>query len=201
VAGEQVFSAGDHSFAASTGRYAGRKAAAYAREIAAGQISPEQVVKEKARVYAPINRNDGVDWKELHAGISKAMQYFCSEFKDEKLLNMGLDALKEIEEIHVPRLYALDPHKLMRTIEDLSLLTHGQIILNASLARRASSRMLSFFRIDYPQVDPPEWHKFVTVKLEKGKVKAGELPLDYWGDMKANYVDRNKDYSGVYQGK
>jgi succinate dehydrogenase/fumarate reductase flavoprotein subunit len=201
VAGEQVFSAGDHSFAAATGRYAGRKAAAYAGEIAAGKISPEQVAKEKARVYAPVKRDDGIDWKELHAGISKAMQYFCSEFKDEKLLHMGLDALKEIEEIHVPRLYALDPHKLMRTIEDLSLLEHGRIILNASLARCASSRMLSFFRIDYPQVDPPEWHKFVTVKLENGKVKAGELPFNYWGDMKTNYEAHNKDYTGVYQGK
>jgi succinate dehydrogenase/fumarate reductase flavoprotein subunit len=201
VAGEQIFSAGDHSFAAATGRYAGRKAATYAGETAACRVSLEQVIKEKDRVYAPVNRDDGIDWKELHAGISKAMQYFCSEYKDERLLSMGLDALKEIEEVHVPRLYALDPHKLMRTIEDLSLLTHGQIILNASLARRASSRMLNFFRIDYPQVDPTEWYKFVTIKLENGKIKAGELPLDYWGDMKANYEAHNKDYSGVYQGK
>jgi len=201
VAGEQVFSAGDHSFAASTGRYAGRKAAAYAKEIAAGKISPEQVAKEKARVYAPVNRDDGIDWKELHAGIARAMQFFGSEFKDENLLKMGLDALKEIEEVHVPRLYALDPHKLMRTIEDLSLLTHGQIILNASLARRASSRPLNFFRLDYPRVDPPEWQKFVTVKLENNKVKPGELPIRYWGDMKAEYEARNKDYAGVYKGK
>jgi succinate dehydrogenase/fumarate reductase flavoprotein subunit len=114
---------------------------------------------------------------------------------------MGLDSLKEIEEVFVPRLYALDPHKLMRSIEDLSLLTHGQIVLQASLARKASSQMLNFFRIDYPQVDPPEWNKFVTIKLENGKVKAGELSMDYWGDMKANYEARNKDYTGVYQGK
>jgi succinate dehydrogenase/fumarate reductase flavoprotein subunit len=201
VAGEQVFSAGDHSFAAATGRYAGRKAAAYAGEVAAGKISQEQVAREKTRVYAPIKRRDGIDWKELHAGIARAMQYFCSEFKDERLLNMGLDALKEIEEVHVPRLYALDPYKLMRSIEDLSLLTHGEIILNASLARRASSQMLNFFRIDYPKVDPPEWHKFVTVKMENGKVRAGELPLKYWGDMKASYEARNKDYTGVYQRK
>jgi succinate dehydrogenase/fumarate reductase flavoprotein subunit len=201
VAGEQVFSAGDHSFAAATGRYAGRKAAAYAVAMAAGKVSEEQVAGEKARVYAPVKRTSGIDWKELHAGISKAMQYFCSEFKDERLLNMGLDALKEIEEVHVPRLYALDPHKLMRSIEDLSLLTHGQIILNASLARRASSQPLNFFRLDYPKVDPPEWNKFVTVKLENGKVKAGELSLKYWGDMKASYEAHNKDYTGVYPRK
>jgi succinate dehydrogenase/fumarate reductase flavoprotein subunit len=114
---------------------------------------------------------------------------------------MGLDSLKDIEENHVPRLYALDPHKLMRSIEDLSMLTHGQIVLNASLARKASSLPLNFFRIDYPEVDPPEWCKFITLKLEKGKVKAGELPMDYWGDMKASYEAHNKDYTGVYKGQ
>jgi succinate dehydrogenase/fumarate reductase flavoprotein subunit len=200
VAGGQIFAAGDHSFAASTGRYAGRKAAAYAKQIGESKITREQVALEKARIYAPIKRSDGVDWKELHAGIARAMQYFCSENKTELLLNMGLDALKEIEEVHVPRLYALDPHKLMRSIEDLCLLTHGQIVLNASLARKASSRMLNFFRIDYPELDPPEWNKFITVKLENNKVKTGELPLNYWGDMIANYEAHNKDYTGVYKG-
>jgi len=201
VAGEQMFSAGDHSYAASTGRYAGRKAADYCTQIDNGKMSKEQITLEKARIYSPIKRSEGIDWKELHAGISRAMQYFCSEYKTELLLNMGLDALKEIEDVFVPRLYALDPHKLMRSIEDLSLLTHGQIIMNASLARKASSQVLNFFRIDYPEVDPAEWNKFVTVKMENGKVKAGELAMDYWGDLKANYEAYNKDYAGVYKGK
>jgi succinate dehydrogenase/fumarate reductase flavoprotein subunit len=201
VAGEQTFSAGDHSYAAATGRYAGRKAADYSQQVGQAEIYKDQVKLEKARIYAPVRRNEGIDWKELHAGIARAMQYFCSEYKTEKLLNMGLDALREIEEVFVPRLYALDPHKLMRSVEDLSLLTHGQIIINASLARQASSRMLNFFRIDYPKVDPPEWNKYVTVQLENNKVKVGELPFAYWGDMKASYEARNKDYTGVYQGK
>ena len=201
VAGEQTHSPGDHSYAAATGRYAGRKAADYSTQIDNGKVSSEQIAKEKTRIYAPIKRSDGIDWKELHAGIARAMQMFCSEYKTELLLNMGLEALKEIEEVHVPRLYALDPHKLMRGIEDLNLLAHGQIVLNASLVRKASSRALNFFRIDYPSIDPPEWNKFVTVKMENGKVKTGELPLNYWGDMKANYEAYNKDYTGVYSGK
>ena len=196
-----MFAAGDHSYAASTGRYAGRKAAAYVKQTGQGKISKDQIALEKARIYAPIHHTDGIDWKELHAGIARAMQYFCGEFKTELLLNMGLDALKEIEDVHVSRLYALDPHKLMRSIEDLSLLTHGQIVLHASLARKASSRMLNFFRIDYPAIDPPEWNKFITIKMENNKVKTGELPLNYWGDMKANYEAHNKDYAGVYKGK
>jgi succinate dehydrogenase/fumarate reductase flavoprotein subunit len=201
VAGEETHSPGDHSYAASTGRYAGRKAAAYSKEIDSVKVSKDQIAMEKARVYASVKRTDGVDWKELHAGIARVMQMFCTDYKTEALLNMGLDALKEIEEVHVPRLYALDPHKLMRSIEDLSLLTHGQVVLNASLARRSSSRVLNFFRIDYPEIDPPEWNKFITVKMENDRVTTGELPLDYWGDMKANYEAHNKDYTGVYQGK
>jgi succinate dehydrogenase/fumarate reductase flavoprotein subunit len=201
IGGSQMYSAGDHSWAASTGRYAGRKAAAYASQVDQAPVSRDQVTLEKTRVYAPIKRSGGVDWKELHAGISRAMQYFCSDYKNETLLNMGLGALQEIEEVFVPRLYALDPHKLMRSIEDLSMLTHGRIILNASLARKASSRVLNFFRIDYPEIDPPEWNKFLTVKLENNQVKVDELPVDYFGDLKTNYEAHNRDYAGVYQGK
>jgi succinate dehydrogenase/fumarate reductase flavoprotein subunit len=114
---------------------------------------------------------------------------------------MGLDTLKDIEASFVPKLYALDPHKLMRSIEDLSMLTHAQIVLHASLARRASSAPLNFRRIDYPEMDPPEWNKYVTVKTENGRIVSGELPLNYWGDMKANYESHNREYTGVYERK
>ena len=86
AAGEQMFSPEDHSYCAATGRYAGRKAAAYAKQIGEGKISREQIDKEKARVYAPIKRTSGMEWKELHAGIARAMQYYGSEFKTETLL-------------------------------------------------------------------------------------------------------------------
>jgi succinate dehydrogenase/fumarate reductase flavoprotein subunit len=200
AAGEQLFSFGDHSFAATTGRYAGRKAADYSTHTGASKVSREQIDLEKTRVYAPIKRTDGLEWKELNAGIARTMQYFCSEYKTELLFHMGLDTLKEIEEVFVPRLYALDPHKLMRSIEDLSMLAHAQMVLHASLARKASSRLLNFFRIDYPEIDPPEWSKFVTIKMANGRVKTGELPLRYWGDMKKEYEKHNADYKGVYKG-
>jgi succinate dehydrogenase/fumarate reductase flavoprotein subunit len=79
------------------------------------------------------------------------------------------------------------------------MLAHAQMVLHASLARKASSRLLNFYRIDYPEIDPPEWSKFVTIKLENGEVKTGELPLKYWGDMKTNYEAHNRDYTGVHE--
>jgi len=201
AAGTQMFSPEDHSFAAATGRYAGRKAAAYAREISEPKISLEQVQREKARVYAPIKRSTGLDWKELHAGIARVMQYYVSEFRTESLLNMGLDALQKIEQESVPLLYAPDPHKLMRSLEDLNLLTNAQIIVQAQLARKASSMMLGLQRIDYPAMDPPEWNKYLTIKQENGRVKTGELPLAFWGNMKEQYEAHNRDYTGVNSGK
>ena len=85
----------------------------------------------------------------------------------------------------------------MRSLEDLSILAHAQIVLHASLARKASSQFLNFHRIDYPQLDPPEFHKFITVKQADGKVKIGERPLGYCGNLKDNYEAHNKDYTGV----
>jgi len=56
----------------------------------------------------------------------------------------------------------------------------GEIIMHASLARKASSRFMDLKRIDYPAVDPPEWNKIISIRLENGEVKVGELPSDYW---------------------
>ena len=57
---------------------------------------------------------------------------------------------------------------------------------------------MDFHRIDFPELDPPEWNKFITVKLENGRVKIGERPLGHWGNLKKNYEAHNKDYKGVF---
>ena len=101
AAGMQLFSPGDHSSALPPAGMPAEK-----RPIMpagrSGSVSREQIAREKARVYAPIKRSEGLDWKELHAGIARVMQYFCSEFKTDSLLNMGLDSMNEIEEKYAP---------------------------------------------------------------------------------------------------
>ena len=201
VAGMTMFSSEDHSYCAATGRYAGRKAAAYVKEIDQGKVSRDQIEREKARVYAPVKRDSGIEWKELHAGLARVMQYYASEFRTERLFKMGLGALEKIEKESVPMLYALDPHKLMRSLEDLHMIEHAKIILQASLARKASSMPLGFQRIDYPEMDPPEWNKYLTIKLDNDEIKIGEKPPEFWGNMKEEYEKHNADYEGVYKGE
>ncbi len=53
-------------------------------------------------------------------------------------------------------------------------------MMHASLARRASSEGLCFKRVDYPEVDPPEWDKLVTLRLEGDHVSTRDLAWDYW---------------------
>ncbi|MFX0146889.1 MAG: hypothetical protein ACFE8E_03965, partial [Candidatus Hodarchaeota archaeon] len=89
---------------------------------------------------------------------------------------------------------ARNPHELMRTLEVLNIVTNAKIIIYSCLARKASSKHLHFVRSDYQELDPPEWHKFITVKLQNNKVKIGSLPIDYYGSLNENYETNNKEY-------
>jgi succinate dehydrogenase/fumarate reductase flavoprotein subunit len=95
--------------------------------------------------------------------------------------------LKDIEENELPQACADNPHKLMRLTEVSNILTVDEMIIHASLARRASNSHLSFDRLDYPVVDPPEWNTWVTIQQEGGNVEVGDLPLDFHGDVTENY--------------
>jgi|WetSurMetagenome_2_1015567.scaffolds.fasta_scaffold02268_4 succinate dehydrogenase/fumarate reductase flavoprotein subunit len=180
VAGSQQYSGGTHAHAAATGRYAGRKAAGYAKQVQMGPMNRKQIEAEKARVYAPVMRNDGIGWKELRAGLCRVMQDYCGEFKSEPILKMGLDWIRSIRESEAPTAYARNPHELCRVLECHTHMTIAEIIMQSSLARKASSLFLDFKRLDYPKMDPPEWHKIVTIRQENEKVQVGELPLKYY---------------------
>jgi succinate dehydrogenase/fumarate reductase flavoprotein subunit len=180
AAGNQIAGFAGHPGASATGRYAGRKAAAYAKTASEPVIDRKQVEEEKARVYAPIKRNEGMGWKELQAGLCRIMQDYCGPYRNEETLKMGLRWLDSIKENEASIAYARNPHELMRILECLVRITVGETMMHASLARKASSRELGFNRLDYPEIDPPEWNKFVTIRLENGEVKVGDLPLNYY---------------------
>jgi len=142
------------------------------------------VETEKARVYRPVSADGNsagtLGWKELQAGACRVMQDYCGRDKSEPVLLRGLEWLRSIEESEAARVRARNPHELWRTLEVMVRMTVGEMIIHASLARRASSRDLDFSRIDYPDVDPPEWKKFVTTRLEGDQVRTGALPVGFW---------------------
>ena len=199
AAGSSMFSPGDHSYCAATGRYAGRKAAAYAKSAAQGEACREQIEKAKERVLAPTKRDGGIEWKELHNGLCRVMQYYAGEFKSERLCDLALEEIDRIEKNAVPQLYALDPHKLMRSLEDLSAIEYAKIVLHAMKERRFSNPRLAHMRVDYPENDEEEMKNYLTLTLKDGEIEYKRVPIRYWGNMKENYEAHNPDYAGVWK--
>jgi len=196
AAGDALFAGNYYGHACITGRYAGRKAADYALKAEEPVIDRKQVNREKARVYAPTKAKGGVDWKELRNVSARAMQTYCGGIKNEGLLQIGLKWLNDIENSVYPEVNASNPHLLLRILESYNMITCDQAIIHASLARKASNAILGFNRQDYPAMDPPEWHKWITVKLANGKARTDELAIDFWGKLQENYEAHNKEYKG-----
>ena len=180
AAGNILAGGADYSVSACSGRYAGRKAAVFAAGKSGIPVDRAQVDLEKERVYKPTKRHDGVGWKELFNGTNRILSEYCPAFKNEQMLKTGLKWLKDIRENEAAAACARNPHELQRVLESLRLITTAEVILHASLARKASSRALDFNRLDYPTVDPPEWQKYVTIRQKNGDIVTGELPFKYW---------------------
>ncbi|MFQ5790877.1 MAG: FAD-dependent oxidoreductase, partial [Acidobacteriota bacterium] len=81
AAGDQLFASNCHGHAAATGHYAGRHAARYARSAPEPKLDPEQVEAERARVFAPLGRDSGVEWKDLAIRVSRVMKACCGAEK------------------------------------------------------------------------------------------------------------------------
>jgi succinate dehydrogenase/fumarate reductase flavoprotein subunit len=196
AAGAAAASGWGHAHAAATGRYVGRNAAYYASIAREALLSRSQIEKEKKRVYAPINREGDIGWKELQAGICRIMQDYCGEFRSEKILKTGLWWLNSIKESEAKRTYIRNPHELVRYLECMTRLKVGELMMHSSLVRKASNFFLGFKRMDYPETNPPEWEKLTTVRLENGEVKTRNIPFDFC--LKAPYLSEYKDNYKLY---
>jgi succinate dehydrogenase/fumarate reductase flavoprotein subunit len=126
------------------------------------------------------------------------MQDYCGEYRSKETLELGLEWLGSIRQGELSRVNARNPHELMRTLECDVRLTVGEAMMHASLARKASSAGLVFKRLDYPEIDPPEWDKLITIRQEEGSVKTRDLPWDYW--RRAPYSSRHADNYAAHCG-
>jgi len=137
---------GAHSSAAASGRYAGRKAASYAMIAPSPGLTAARW-KRKGRVYAPLKQSkrsiagkSSTPGSANHAGLLRPIQH-------EKTLQEGLRLLQELRESEASTVYAANPHELAHSVECQAIITVGEAVIHASLARRASSAWLNFVRL------------------------------------------------------
>ena len=122
------------------------------------------------------------------------MQDYCSTYKSDLTLQAGLRLLEELRTTELADAYASNPHELGRLLECNALISVGELVMQASLQRKASSRYLDFYRLDYPELDPPAWAKLLPIKQLHGEVQVRELSFNhhleppYTPDYEANYL-------------
>jgi succinate dehydrogenase/fumarate reductase flavoprotein subunit len=162
VAGDALFMGTGHSGAVVSGRWAGAKAADYAKQASFGNVSEEQVESEMKRVYASTERKEGLDWKDLNVAISKIMRTYCSDLINEEMLKIALKWLDELEEGEAQKLVARNPHELARTLETMDVLANAKLWILACQSRK------------------PGTTGFTVMKQRHGKVEVSELPLRWW---------------------
>ncbi len=191
AAGNLLMGGSNHAGAAATGRYAGRNAAEAAKTIQIVDYDRAQVYKEKARVYAPVQNKGTIGWKDFQSGLCRVMQEYCGEWRHEAGLNAGLEWFRSIDNSEAGNVYARNPHELGRLMESMSRKTVGEMMMHASLGRKAGHSSLGFKRLDFPEMDPPEWEKFVTIKKREDTVITDERPAFFW--LKDNNAPTYRD--------
>jgi succinate dehydrogenase/fumarate reductase flavoprotein subunit len=180
AAGGTIYGGGCHGESHTTGRYAGRHAADYAKSAPEPVPDDKQIKAEKERAYSATQQSQGGNgWKEINVAIARIMRDYCGQYKNETTLNLGLRLLKELRETELASAYASNPHELGRLLECQALIDVGELVMQASLARQASNSILDFHRLDYPEIDPPDWNKLLPIRQENDVVKVRELPLDF----------------------
>ncbi len=187
AAGDMLFASDCVGHAAATGRYAGRHAADYAVRSGPVTVDARQVDAERTRLYEPLRRKRGPSWQSANLAVTRIMQNYCGAVKSDDLLNEGLKALYELDQAEVGHLSASNPRELGRVHEVLNIRSNAELVIHSCLARKASSKQLQFARLDYPAMDPPEWHKWVTVRRDGDGIHTGALAIDFWGDLVENY--------------
>ncbi|MEM2394463.1 MAG: FAD-dependent oxidoreductase, partial [Candidatus Bathyarchaeia archaeon] len=165
IAGDACFYGLEHAGAAVSGRWAGAKAADYAKNASFGNIDWGQVERERKRVYAPTTRTSGIDWRELNVGICAVMRTYVNDLSNEEMLKIALKWLDEIEQGEAQKVVARNPHELTRTLETLSALSNAKLTARYTLERMRR----------------PDLKGYLTMRLkENGEIEFRELPPRWW---------------------
>ena len=169
-----LYSAGDmaavpHNYmlgAFTYGWFAGHNAAEFVagREFTA--LDAEQIAKEKARVYAPLDREHGLPPAQVEYKLRRFVNDYLQPPKVTKKMEIGLQRFSDIGR-DLDQMKANNAHELMRAMETSVIRDCAEMAARASLFRAESRWGLYHYRVDHPQRDDREW--FCHCHLKKGE--------------------------------
>ncbi len=134
-----------------------------------GRVVYDQAGELKMRVYAPLDRKNGITPWELIPRIQDVIapvDYSIIKTKDR--MKAALDEVSVLGP-EVDRLKARDYHELARCIDAESMVLCAEMFYRASLMRTESRGF--HLREDYPAMDNENWLKWINVKNIEGKME------------------------------
>jgi succinate dehydrogenase/fumarate reductase flavoprotein subunit len=146
------------------GKLAGESAARYCAERPLPDVDEAQVERERARVLAPLTREDGLPPNQVEYKLRRMVNDYLQPPKVTRKMEIGLQRFEAIRE-DLDRLSARNPHELMRAMEVHAIRDCAEMAARASLYRKESRWGLYHYRVDHPQRNDADW--FVHVQLQK----------------------------------
>nr|WP_315435830.1 fumarate reductase/succinate dehydrogenase flavoprotein subunit [uncultured Pseudomonas sp.] len=169
-----LYSAGDmaavpHNYmlgAFTYGWFAGHNAADFVAGREFSALDSEQIAKEKARVYAPLDREHGLPPAQVEYKLRRFVNDYLQPPKVTKKMQIGLQRFSDIEH-DLEQMKANNAHELMRAMETSVIRDCAEMAARASLFRAESRWGLYHSRVDHPQRNDADW--FCHCHLKKGE--------------------------------
>jgi len=159
------------------GRLAGESAAAYCAAHALADVDAAQVEAERARVWAPLHRTDGLPPNQVEYKLRRMVNDYLQPPKVTRKMEIGLQRFEAIR-ADLDRLQARDPHELMRAMEIHAIRDCAEMAARASLYRTESRWGLYHNRVDYPERNDADWFVHVQLKKEAGRMTCFKRPIE-----------------------
>lgn len=167
------------------GKIAGRTAAERAKQIDWIEVEKETILKEKERVFGPLNRKEGIHPHGLKERIQDIMMEYVGPLRNEEGLKKALTSLKEIKEkegyIATLGKSRFMNFEWMEALEISNMIDLAITITEGALFRKESRE--SHYREDYPEYFPggdnENWAVETVLREKNGKIEIDKIPVSF----------------------
>lgn len=152
------------------GYVAGTEAGKSIKGVEAAQdIDPDRVRRERERIVATLDRDEGYTPMEFEDMIRQIMEHYMGHKRSLTGLNIALDKFKMLEEAK-DKIKAGTYHEIARAEEAAHLLKYCQLMIRSVIERKG---MRGFYQLaDYPpKLDPELRSKYVVLSRVNGEQK------------------------------
>ena len=180
-----LYAAGDmasvpHNYmlgAFTNGAVAGEHAIGFAAETDLAEYDPADVTAERARVLAPLKREDGVPPNQIEYKTRRLVNDYLQPPKITRKYEIAADRFAEVRDDLENAMMARDSHELMRAMEASSILDCAEMAVCASLFRTESRWGLYHHRVEFPERDNANWFCHTLLRKADDRMICEKRPV------------------------